>query len=106
MVEPTESESKEELDRYCDAMIAIRQEMREIEEGKAVKGNNLLSNSPHTLADVISDAWDRPYSRERAGFPSAATRMHKVWPTVGRIDQAYGDRNLVCTCPPVSAYES
>jgi glycine dehydrogenase len=105
MVEPTESESKEELDRYCDAMIAIRQEMQEIEEGKAVKGNNLLSNSPHTLADVISDAWDRPYSRERAGFPSAATRMHKVWPTVGRIDQAYGDRNLVCTCPPVSDYE-
>ncbi|MEP7326376.1 MAG: glycine dehydrogenase (aminomethyl-transferring), partial [Gemmatimonadota bacterium] len=101
----TESESKEELDRYCDAMIAIRQEIREIEEGKTAKGNNLLSNSPHTLADVISNSWDRPYSRERAGFPSDATRKHKVWPTVGRIDQAYGDRNLVCTCPPVSDYE-
>ena len=105
MVEPTESEPKEELDRYCEAMIAIRQEMREVEEGKAAKGNNLLSNSPHTLADVISDGWERPYSRERAGFPTDATRKHKVWPIVGRIDQAYGDRNLVCTCPPVSDYE-
>jgi glycine dehydrogenase len=105
MVEPTESEPKEELDRYCEAMIAIREEIREIEEGKAPKGNNLLSNAPHTLADVLSDSWDRPYGRERAGFPSAATRMHKVWPTVGRIDQAYGDRNLVCTCPPMEEYE-
>ncbi|MEO8200182.1 MAG: aminotransferase class V-fold PLP-dependent enzyme, partial [Gemmatimonadota bacterium] len=105
MVEPTESEPKEELDRFCDAMIAIRGEIRDIEEGRAEKGNNLLSNSPHTLADVLSDGWNRPYSRERAGFPTAATRMHKVWPTVGRIDQAYGDRNLVCSCPPIEAYE-
>ena len=104
MVEPTESEPKEELDRFIDAMIGIREEIREIEQGKAEKGNNVLSNAPHTLADVISDSWSRPYSREHAGFPSAATRMHKVWPTVSRIDQAYGDRNLVCSCPPIEAY--
>jgi glycine dehydrogenase len=105
MVEPTESEPLYELDRFCDAMIAIRNEIREIEEGRAEKGNNILSYSPHTLADIITDEWTRPYSREQAGFPTAATRRHKVWPTVGRIDQAYGDRNLVCTCPPVEDYE-
>ncbi|MEO8294471.1 MAG: aminomethyl-transferring glycine dehydrogenase [Gemmatimonadota bacterium] len=105
MVEPTESEPLAELDRFCDAMIAIRNEIRDIEEGRATRGNNVLSNAPHTLADVISDGWDRPYSREQAGFPSAATRRHKVWPTVGRIDQAYGDRNLICTCPPIEDYE-
>ena len=104
MVEPTESEPKEELDRFVEAMIGIRNEIREIEQGKAEKGNNVLSNSPHTLADVLSDGWNRPYSREHAGFPSAATRMHKVWPTVSRIDQAYGDRNLVCSCPPIEYY--
>ncbi len=104
MIEPTESEPKEELDRFIDAMIGIRAEIREIEEGKAEKGNNVLHHAPHTLADVVSDGWDRPYPRERAGFPSAATRMHKVWPTVSRIDQAFGDRNLVCSCPPVEAY--
>jgi glycine dehydrogenase len=104
MIEPTESESKEELDRFCDAMIAIRQEIREIEEGKMPRENNILTNSPHTLADVAADKWDRPYSRERAGFPSRAARDHKVWPVVGRIEGAYGDRNLVCTCPPVEAY--
>jgi glycine dehydrogenase len=104
MVEPTESESKEELDRFCDAMIAIRGEIREIEEGKQPQNNNLLSNSPHTLADVTADAWDRPYARERAAFPTPATRAHKVWPFVGRIDGAFGDRNLVCVCPPVEAY--
>jgi glycine dehydrogenase len=104
MVEPTESEPKEELDRFVEAMIGIREEIREIEQGRAEKGNNVLSHAPHTLADVISDSWSRPYSREHAGFPSAATRIHKVWPTVGRIDQAYGDRNLVCTCPPIEAY--
>jgi glycine dehydrogenase len=104
MIEPTESEPREELDRFVEAMIGIREEIREIEQGRAEKGNNVLSNSPHTLADVITDSWSRPYSRERAGFPSAATRIHKVWPTVGRIDQAYGDRNLVCSCPPIEAY--
>jgi len=104
MIEPTESEPKEELDRFCDALIAIRQEIREIEEGKASKEDNLLTRSPHTLVQVIGDDWDRPYPRERAAFPSASTREHKVWPTVSRIDGAYGDRNLVCTCPPVEAY--
>ena len=104
MIEPTESESKEELDRFCDALISIRQEIREIEEGKQPRGNNLLSNAPHTLADVIADAWDRPYPRERAAFPAVWTRSHKVWPSVGRVDGAYGDRNLVCVCPPMEAY--
>jgi glycine dehydrogenase len=104
MIEPTESESKEELDRFCDAMIAIRQEIREVEEGTAARENNLLSNAPHTLQQVIADGWDRPYPRERAAYPSPAVREHKVWPTVGRIDSAYGDRNLVCVCPPMEAY--
>ena len=104
MIEPTESESKEELDRFCDALISIREEIREVEEDRAPRDNNLLTNAPHTLADVIADRWDRPYSRERAAFPSAATRQHKVWPAVGRVDGAYGDRNLVCVCPPVEAY--
>ena len=104
MIEPTESESKEELDRFCDAMIAIRQEIREIEEGGADRENNLLTNAPHTLQQVIADSWDRPYPRERAAYPSRAVREHKVWPTVGRVDSAFGDRNLVCICPPMEAY--
>jgi len=104
MIEPTESESKEELDRFCDALIAIRAEIREVEEGRQPRGNNLLTNAPHTLEDVIADVWDRPYSRERAAFPAVWTRQHKVWPSVGRVDGAYGDRNLVCVCPPVEAY--
>ncbi|HEV8510906.1 MAG TPA: aminomethyl-transferring glycine dehydrogenase [Gemmatimonadales bacterium] len=104
MVEPTESEPRPELDRFVDALIAIRGEIREIETGEADRDNNLLKNAPHPLADLLADNWDRPYSRERAGFPSAATREHKVWPPIGRIDAAFGDRNLVCTCPPVEAY--
>jgi glycine dehydrogenase len=106
MVEPTESEPKEELDRFINALIAIRQEIREIEEGKAPRQNNLLTNAPHTLVQVIGDAWDRPYPRERAAFPMPALREHKTWPTVSRIDGAYGDRNLVCTCPPIAEYGS
>ena len=106
MVEPTESESREELDRFCEAMIAIREEIREIEDGVADRQDNLLKRAPHTLQDVTADEWSRPYSRERAGFPSAATRRHKIWPFVGRVDAAYGDRNLVCTCPPMDAYQS
>jgi glycine dehydrogenase len=105
MVEPTESESKEELDRFCDAMVAIRDEIRDIEEGRADKENNVLRNAPHTLQDVVADDWDRPYSRELAAFPSPQTREHKVWPAVGRADAAYGDRHLVCTCPPIEEYE-
>ena len=106
MIEPTESEPKEELDRFINAMIGIRAEIREIEEGKSPRDNNLLTNSPHTLVQVIGDTWDRPYSRERAAFPAPGLREHKTWPTVGRIDGAYGDRNLVCTCPPMEEYGS
>ncbi|HXG45901.1 MAG TPA: aminomethyl-transferring glycine dehydrogenase [Gemmatimonadales bacterium] len=106
MIEPTESEPKEELDRFVAALISIREEIREIEEGKAPRGNNLLTNAPHTLVQVIGDRWDRPYSRERAAFPMPILREHKTWPTVSRIDAAYGDRNLVCTCPPVAEYGS
>ena len=104
MIEPTESESKEELDRFCDAMIAIREEIREIEEGRVDRENNLLTLAPHTLEQVIADGWDRPYPRERAAYPTHAVRLHKVWPTVGRIDSAYGDRHLLCTCPPIESY--
>ena len=104
MVEPTESEPKVELDRFVDALIAIRGEIREIENGEADRESNLLKHAPHPLADLLVDTWDRPYARERAGFPTAATRDHKVWPPIGRIDAAFGDRNLVCTCPPVEAY--
>jgi len=105
MVEPTESESLAELDRLCQALIEIRQEIREIEEGKADRKNNVLKNAPHTEAVVISDKWDRPYSREKAAFPAPWTRASKFWPTVSRVDNAYGDRNLICTCPPLSDYQ-
>jgi glycine dehydrogenase len=104
MIEPTESESKEELDRFCDAMIAIREEVREIEEGRADRTVNVLKMAPHTAEAVTADAWDRPYSRERAAFPSAATKTYKFWPAVARIDNAYGDRNLMCACPDMEAY--
>jgi glycine dehydrogenase len=104
MIEPTESESKEELDRFCEALIAIRGEIREIELGTADREQNLLTNAPHTLEQVIADDWTRPYPRERAAYPARGLREHKVWPTVGRIDSAFGDRNLVCVCPPMEAY--
>jgi glycine dehydrogenase len=104
MIEPTESESKEELDRFCDAMIAIRDEIREIEEGRADRSVNLLKMAPHTAEVLTADTWDRPYSRERAAFPTPATRSHKFWPAVARVDNAYGDRHLVCACPPIEAY--
>jgi glycine dehydrogenase len=104
MIEPTESESKEELDRFCDALIAIHAEIKEIELGIADRADNVLANAPHTLQQVTADDWKRPYPREKAGFPSPETRAHKVWPTVCRIDGAFGDRNLVCTCPPIEAY--
>jgi glycine dehydrogenase len=101
MVEPTESESKAELDRFCDAMLAIREEIRAIEEGRADRLNNPLKNAPHTSRDVVATEWERPYSREQAAFPAPWLREHKFWPAVGRIDNAWGDRNLVCTCPSV-----
>jgi glycine dehydrogenase len=104
MVEPTESESLAELDSFCDAMIAIREEIREIEIGNVDKQNNALKNAPHTIVDLVDANWDRPYSREQAVFPVAGLQDYKFWPAVGRIDQAYGDRNLVCSCLPMDAY--
>ncbi|MCC5938370.1 MAG: aminomethyl-transferring glycine dehydrogenase [Lunatimonas sp.] len=104
MVEPTESESLAELDRFCEAMIAIREEIREVESGVASKENNVLKNAPHTADLVIADAWEFPYSREKAAFPLSYVRENKFWPSVRRIDSAYGDRNLVCSCVPVEAY--
>jgi glycine dehydrogenase len=101
MVEPTESENKAELDRFCAALLSIREEIRAIENGKVEKQNNVLKRSPHTIEDVSSDKWDRPYSREQAAFPEARLRSYKFWPSVARIDGAYGDRNLVCSCGPV-----
>ncbi|WP_439109297.1 aminomethyl-transferring glycine dehydrogenase [Lentibacter sp.] len=103
MIEPTESENKAELDRFCDAMLSIREEIREIEEGKIDAANNPLKNAPHTMEDLVRD-WDRPYSREQACFPKGAFRVDKYWPPVNRVDNAYGDRHLVCTCPPLEDY--
>lgn len=104
MFEPTESESKEELDRFCEAMIKIREEIDEVEKGIASDTDNVLHNSPHTCESVCSDKWEHPYSREKAAFPVDSLRTGKFWPTVGRINDAYGDRNLVCSCPPVDDY--
>jgi glycine dehydrogenase len=106
MVEPTESETMEELDRFCDALIEIRNEIREVEEGKAERENNVLKHAPHTAAVVIADAWNRPYSREKAAYPLPFVREAKFWPSVSRVDNAYGDRNLVCTCLPIEEYQS
>jgi glycine dehydrogenase len=104
MIEPTESESKAELDRFCDTMIAIRNEIREVEEGSADKVDNVLKNAPHTSRVVMSDSWNRSYSREKAVFPLPHLRFNKFWPSVSRVDSAYGDRNLICSCIPVEAY--
>ncbi|ANT60336.1 glycine dehydrogenase (aminomethyl-transferring) [Salipiger sp. CCB-MM3] len=103
MIEPTESETKAELDRFCDAMLAIREEIRAIEEGKADAENNPLKHAPHTMEDLVRD-WDRPYSREQGCFPPGAFRVDKYWPPVNRVDNVWGDRNLTCTCPPMSDY--
>jgi glycine dehydrogenase len=104
MIEPTESEPKTELDRFCDAMIAIREEVREIENGSADRRNNLLKHAPHTAQEVTADQWDRPYGRERAAFPAPWSHGQKFWPPVARVESAYGDRNLVCACPPVEEW--
>jgi len=106
MIEPTESEPKHELDRFCDAMISIRAEMQAIADGRQDRQSNLLKNAPHTARQIASDKWDRPYSREQAAFPAPWTRDHKFWPAVGRIDNVYGDRNLFCSCPPVEEFEN
>jgi glycine dehydrogenase len=104
MVEPTESESKGELDRFCDSMIAIRAEIREIEAGTSDKKDNLLKNAPHTLARVTANEWKHGYSRDRAAFPAPWTREYKFWPAVARVESAFGDRNLICSCPPTEDY--
>jgi len=105
MIEPTESETKEDLDRFCEALIQIRAEIAEIEAGKADKLDNVLKNAPHTAAVVTSDNWKRPYTREKAAYPLAWVALSKFWPSVSRIDSAYGDRNLICTCEPIESYE-
>jgi len=104
MIEPTESETKAELDRFCDAMLAIRAEAKDIEEGRIDKENNPLKNAPHTVEDLVGE-WDRPYSREQACYPPGAFRVDKYWSPVNRVDNSYGDRNLVCSCPPLEDYE-
>ncbi len=104
MIEPTESESKPELDRFCDAMIRIREEIRAIEQGRMDRQNNPLKNAPHTADDLTADVWDRPYGREQAVFPAPWVRERKFWPYVNRVDNPWGDRNLVCTCPPMESY--
>ena len=104
MVEPTESEPLEEMDRFCEAMETIAAEIQAIADGASDPDNNLLRNAPHTAQDVAADAWERPYSREQAAFPAPGLRQDKYWPPVSRIDQAWGDRNLVCSCLPIEAY--
>ena len=105
MIEPTESESLKELDRFCEAMIKIREEIREIEEGKASKDDNLLKNAPHTAKTLITDSWTHEYNRSKAAYPVDSLYEDKYWPPVGRVDNVYGDRNLVCSCPSMEDYE-
>lgn len=104
MIEPTESEPKEELDRFCEAMIHIREEIREVEQGKTDKQHNVLKHAPHTAEVILSDHWNRPYSREKAAYPLDWVRANKFWPTVSRVDSAYGDRNLICSCVAIEEY--
>jgi glycine dehydrogenase len=106
MVEPTESESKQELDRLCEALILIRAEIQEIVDGRQPRTHNVLKNAPHTAAVVTATEWKRPYSREQAAFPASWVKHSKFWPSVSRIDEAYGDRHLVCSCPPMENYQS
>ncbi len=106
MVEPTESESLEELDRFCEAMISIRNEIREVEDGTSDSANNVLKNAPHTMKLITSEKWELPYSRQKAAFPLPHIAENKFWPAIGRIDSAYGDRNLMCSCLPISSYET
>jgi glycine dehydrogenase len=105
MVEPTESESKAELDRFCEAMLAIREEIRAVAEGRADRQDNVLKHAPHTAEDTTATDWPHAYSREQAAYPVPGLRGAKFWPAVSRIDNPFGDRHLVCACPPVDAYE-
>jgi glycine dehydrogenase len=104
MIEPTESEAKGEIDRFCDAMISIRKEIAEIENGSSDKKDNVLINAPHTVRELTSDTWEHAYSRKKAAFPLGYLNENKFWPAVGRVDNAFGDRNLVCSCPPIESY--
>ena len=106
MIEPTESENKAELDRFCRALIQIKDEILAIENGKTDKDDNVLKNAPHTARHVSADEWSHSYSREQAAYPAPCTKENKFWPAVGRIDNAFGDRNLVCSCPPIENYGS
>jgi glycine dehydrogenase len=103
MIEPTESEPLQELDRFCEAMIAIREEIRAVEQGRMAASDSPLKGAPHTALAIAAETWDRPYSREQAAFPAPWLRERKFWPAVARIDSVYGDRNLFCTCPPLEA---
>jgi glycine dehydrogenase len=104
MIEPTESESKVELDRFIEAMVCIRDEVRKVETGEWTEQDNPLHNAPHTMADITSE-WNRAYSIKEAVYPVAAVAENKFWPTVNRIDDVYGDRNLICSCPSVDTYK-
>ena len=105
MIEPTESEDKLELDRFCDALISIRREVEEIEKGEVDAVNNVLHNAPHPIQEICADEWLHPYSREKAAYPISYLRQqHKFWVGVGRVNNAFGDRNLICTCPPIEDY--
>jgi glycine dehydrogenase len=105
MIEPTESEHKQELDHFVDALIAIREEIREIEEGKADKDNNVLKNAPHTLDEIICGEWSHPYTREKAAYPTQwVMERGKKFPTVKRVDNVFGDKNFVCTCPSMDSF--
>lgn len=105
MVEPTESEDLAELDRFCDAMLAIRAEIDDVGSGRLSLEDSPLRHAPHTSEDILSETWGRKYSREVGAYPAPWIRANKFWPSCGRVDNVYGDRNLVCTCPPLSAYE-
>ena len=105
MIEPTESESVDELDRFVDAMIKIREEIKEIEAGIYPKEDNVLKNAPHTAATLITDNWEHSYSREKAAYPTASLYQNKYWVPVGRVNNAHGDRNLVCSCLPIEEYQ-
>ena len=104
MVEPTESEPLSELDRFCEAMLQIREEIREIEQGLADKSNNVIKNAPHTVEMLLSDGWELPYSRQKAAFPVEGMKQDKYFTPVTKIDDAFGDRNLICTCNPTEDY--
>ncbi len=104
MIEPTESENKEELDRFCDALNSIYEEIKSIENGESDKKDNVLKNAPHTLAVITADEWNHVYSRSKAAFPLPYLKENKFWPTISRVNNTYGDRNLICTCEPVESY--